>query len=230
MPASKYERELRFIHDQIARLEAQYRALGQTVPADPAAAEARAEEAQGIQVEIASLMARKKEIEKSFVEAGMDIPDINRSMNATVHNAGAFEIRGEEEAERVAGIAPVKGVGSDDVAADIRKIGEELADVEDRMIRAEIEGDEEEHQKLSMMASSLRSRRETLVRRAKEMREAENNAPAAAPADDAVNGRIQALEEDCRALRSQVMDVRTGLQDVKEQLRQILIALGIEPE
>ena len=82
-----------------------------------------------------------------------------------------------------------------------------------------------------MMASSLRERRETLIQTAKQMRAEKADGPAPGPVvDDKVNERIDALEADSRALRSQVSEVRNSLQDVKDQLRQILNALNIEEE
>ena len=79
------------------------------------------------------------------------------------------------------------------------------------------------------MASSLRSRRDTLVARVKELKaEAEkpNEAPAAEPSE--IESRLESLERDNRALRSQLSDVRTDMSEVKESLREILSALRME--
>ncbi len=109
----------------------------------------------------------------------------------------------------------------------------EINSLEARLVKAEITGDEEEKQKVSMMISSLRSRRGSLIEEAKAVREEEARAASAGPAgavDAATIMRIDALEADNRALRNQIADVRGGLQDVKEQLRQIMHALGIEED
>ena len=92
MPPSKYERELRFIDTEVRRLEVQLQAIADVMPADPKEAGEKAQKALDIQDSIASLLRRKREIEQSFEAAGMDLPDIGRSMNATVHNASGFEV------------------------------------------------------------------------------------------------------------------------------------------
>ena len=230
VPASKYERELRFIDSEVARLNRGLKDLAERMPDSPSEAAKKADEVLGIQDKIATLIARKREIEDSFIRAGMDVPDIGRSMNATVHNAGGFEIHGTQEAETVAGLKPSQ-MSIQGINEDIRSINAELASIEDRRVAAEIEGDSDEVQKLDMMASSLRSRRDSLIQSAREIRSApkeEEERPSQVSGEDLE--RIAKLESETASLRSQVSDVRNGLQDVKEQLRQIMLALGIEPD
>ncbi len=229
MPASKYERELRFIDTEVARLNRGLKDLAERMPDSPSEAAKKADEVLGIQEKIASLIQRKREIEDSFIKAGMDVPDITRSMNATVHNTGGFEIHSSGEAEVLAGLRTRQSESIEGISDDIRSINEELASIENRRVTAEIEGDTEEVQKLDMMASSLRARRDTLISSAKEMRAAAAEAPAPA-ADQRTTERIDALEAETHALRSQLSDVRNGVQDMKEQLRQIMTALGIDQE
>ncbi len=228
VPASKYERELRFIDSEVARLNRGLKDLAERMPDSPSEAARKADEVLGIQDKIATLIARKREIEDSFIRAGMDVPDIGRSMNATVHNAGGFEIHGTQEAETVAGLKPTQ-MSIEGINEDIRSINAELASIEDRRVAAEIEGDSDEVQKLDMMASSLRSRRDSLIQSAREIRSApKEEEPSQVSGEDLE--RIARLESETASLRSQVSDVRNGLQDVKEQLRQIMLALGIEPD
>lgn len=248
MPPSKYERELRFVDTEVARLRRELDALAASMPAGPE--EARAKEAKALEIQdaISALLRRKKEIEDSFIAAGMDVPDIGRSMNATVHNAGAYEVHSREEAEALAatmshGSAPAAAPDPappaqdlDAVTAEIQAIGAEIVEVEFRMAGAEIEGDEAERERLGMMACSLRSRRSDLVARAKELRaeaeaaSEEEPAEPAAAADPETERRVAELESDVRSLRSQVSGVRTDVQDVKDQLRRIMAALGIEED
>lgn len=229
MPPSKYERELRFIDAEVKRLKYQYQMLSETMPADPAEASDKAAKAMAMQEEIRSLEARRAEIEKSFLDAGMDLPDIGRSMNATVHNASGFEVHSPEEAEALAKAMvsekpepETKKVTETDISSEIEDITDELMALEIKMVRAEIDGDDETLQKLRMMHSSLRSRRDALVQFAKDMK--------AEKAGSASTERIEALEADNRALRAQLSDVRTDLQDVKDTLRLIVDALGLDRE
>lgn len=239
MPPSKYERELRFIDNEVNRLNRSLQVLLQTMPASPLEAAEKADQVLGLQDKIAQMNARRREIEKSFLEAGMDIPDIHRSMNATVHNAGAYEVMGEDEAEKLAGITEQKPTPAtaptnlDTVTDEIRSVSDELSQLETRIVAAEINGDDDELNKLKMEASSLRQRRDDLVQTAKQLRAEQSSAPAAAPAqaaDEESRKKIEALEAENRALRSQVADVRSDLGDVKEQLRQVLAALGVKDE
>lgn len=230
MPPSKYERELRFIDTEVRRLDAQLRALADVMPAGPKEAGEKAQKALEIQDSIARLLKRKEEIEQSFKAAGMDLPDIDRSMNATVHNASGFEVHSPEEAEtlarHIADASPepeVRIQTADDISEEIKDIADELMSVEIKLMRAEIDGDESEMQKLRMMQSSLNARKTSLIQTAKEMR---SEKPVSA--DDADRKRLDALEADCRSLRTQISDVRSNLQDVKAQLELIIEALGLE--
>ena len=232
MPTSKYERELRFIDNEVRRLTSAMKTLEAMMPADPTEARKKAEDIADMQQEIATMNARRREIEESFVASGMDIPDISRSMNATVHNAGAFEVVDAEEAEKLAGLAAPKitPIGLEGITAQISDIGNEMADVERRMVAAEIEGRTEELDKLRLMSSSLRERRDALVATAKQMRseqEAERGG-SDEDDDDGYSERIDALESDSRAVRSQLMDLRNEMAEMREQLRQIVAALGID--
>lgn len=230
MPPSKYERELRFIDTEVRRLDAQLRALADVMPAGPKEAGEKAQNALEIQDSIARLLKRKEEIEQSFKAAGMDLPDIDRSMNATVHNASGFEVHSPEEAEtlarHIADASPepeVRIQTADDISEEIKDIADELMSIEIKLMRAEIDGDESEMQKLRMMQSSLNARKTSLIQTAKEMR---SEKPFAA--EDADRKRLDALEADCRSLRTQISDVRSNLQDVKAQLELIIEALGLE--
>ena len=62
-----------------------------------------------------------------------------------------------------------------------------------------------------------------LVQAAKEMK---TEKPA--PVSDADRKRLESVEADCRALRSQIYDLRSDLQNVKAQLDLIIEALGLE--
>ena len=230
MPPSKYERELRFIDTEVARMSRKLKDMAEAIPDSPAEAAKKADEVLGIQDKIAAMLARKREIEDSFIQAGMELPDIGRSMNATVHNASGFEVRSSEEAESLAGLSekPAASPKTTDVQSEIKSIGEELAAIETKLMEAEIDGNDAEVEKLKMMSSSLRARRDALVQEAKQQK-AEKPAPAPA-ADEETMKRIADLEADNRALRSQVSGVRSDVQDVKDQLRQIMAALGIDQE
>ena len=59
-----------------------------------------------------------------------------------------------------------------------------------------------------------------------QLAEKPKEAPAAEPSE--IESRLESLERDNRALRSQLSDVRTDMSEVKESLREILSALRLE--
>ncbi len=231
MATSKYDRELRFIETETRHLTAKLDSLRDTMPADPAEANRKAEEVLAIEARIGDLLRRRREIEDSYIAAGMDIPDSSRNLNANVWREGrGYDSTGYKETpER----PPVRPEGTvEELTAEIESVTDELMGIEVRMLRADMNGDEDERQKLSMMASSLRSRRDSLVEQVKLLRAEAEKPPEEEPrAPDAseMEMRIQELERDNRAIRAQLSDVRSDIGDVKESLRQILDAMGLDP-
>ena len=86
MPGSKYERELRFIDTETARLNYLKTQIMESMPADPAEAAEKLKTVQEMEAQIAQYLDRKKVIEDSFVAAGLDVPNMHKSMNASVYN------------------------------------------------------------------------------------------------------------------------------------------------
>ena len=85
MPGSKYDRELRFIETETVRLTAELERLREIIPDTPLDAEKKAMEIGIIEEKIAEFYARRKEIVDSFIAAGLDPPDVERNLNATVY-------------------------------------------------------------------------------------------------------------------------------------------------
>ena len=206
MISDRFERELEFIESETKRMGAELQRLREIMPVDPVDAARRAEEVIGLESKMGALIRRKREIEDSLMAA------------ATSQRSREAEVR------------PVADV--DELTSEIESVTDELMGIEIKMLRADMNGDEEEKQKLSMMASSLRSRRDTLVERVKELK-AEAAAPAPVEAQPAsmdlseYERRFESVESETRVLRSQIADVRSDVIDMKESLRQIMNALGI---
>ena len=230
MPGSKYERELRFIQTETRRLGNQLSKLREMMPVDPIEAARKADEVLGIEAEIGRLLQRKKEIEESFIAAGMEVPSMDKDMNENVHQDSRPFVGDEDESSPAPQIKPEGTV--EELTEEIESVTDELMGIEIKMLRADMNGDEDEKQKLSMMASSFRSRRDTLVERVKELK-AEAAAPTPVEAQPAsvdlseYERRFEAVESETRVLRSQIADVRSDVIDMKESLRQIMNALGI---
>lgn len=230
MPSSKYERELRFINNEVVRLTAELDDLREMMPQNPLDAEKKAVDVGLIEERLGELMMRKNDIEDSFIAAGMEIPDLRRSMNLnTCRDTANYS---DEEPVRQEMSVPVPEVrpaaGLDELSAQVASITDELMQIEIKMLQAEISDDESEKAKLTMSANALRDRRDNLVRQIKELKSApaENDDVS----DDALVSRIAALEADNRALRSQLSAVRSDITAMMDDVRRIMAALNLDTE
>lgn len=200
MADDRYERELSFIESEVRHLKGELDRIREVMPVDPADALRKADEALGIESKIGALLQRKRQIEDSFIAAG----------------AGAAHRDAPAET------APAEDV--DELTAEIESVTDELMGIEIKMLRADMNGDESEKQKLSMMASSLRSRRDTLVERVKELKAESQQSQG----DDDLESRVLRLEEDNRSLGRQVSELKSEISDLRGDMGLIMRRLGID--
>lgn len=200
MADDRYERELSFIESEVRHLKGELDRIREVMPVDPADALRKADEALGIESKIGALLQRKRQIEDSFIAAG----------------AGA--------AHRDAPAETTPAEDVDELTAEIESVTDELMGIEIKMLRADMNGDESEKQKLSMMASSLRSRRDTLVERVKELKAESQQSQG----DDDLESRVLRLEEDNRSLGRQVSELKSEISDLRGDLGLIMRRLGID--
>ena len=200
MADDRYERELSFIESEVRHLKGELDRIREVMPVDPADALRKADEALGIESKIGALLQRKRQIEDSFIAAG----------------AGAAHRDAPAET------APAEDV--DELTAEIESVTDELMGIEIKMLRADMNGDESEKQKLSMMASSLRSRRDTLVERVKELKAESQQTQG----EDDLESRVLRLEEENRSLGRQVSELKSEISDLRGDLGLIMRRLGID--
>ncbi len=218
MPGSKYDRELRFIATESARLSMLLRQLRDVMPADSAEAQAKAEQVMEMEDRLGQLLARKKEIEDSFIAVGMQVPNVANDLNSNIQNYRPFM----EDTDDDGRPAVKPSASKEELTAEVESIMSELMQIEIKMLKADMDGDDGEKQKLSMMASSLKARRDSLVEEIRAINTApEEPEPAPSP-DAAYEERFKALEADYRGLRAQVSDIRNDLSDIKELLRNLV--------
>ena len=201
MTDDRFERELGFIESEVGRLRRELDRIRDVVPLDPLEAARMADEVLGIESKIGTLLSRKREIEDSFIAAGNRSADIK---------------------ERAV-VRPAEDI--DELTEEIESVTDELMGIEIKMLRADMNNDESEKQKLSMMASSLRSRRDTLVGRVKELKAESDEGP---DASDDLTTRMQRLEEENRTLSRQVSELRSEISDLRGDLGLIMSRLGID--
>ena len=255
MPGSKYERELRFIDTETARLNYLKTQIMESMPADPAEAAEKLKTVQEMEAQIAQYLDRKKVIEDSFVAAGLDVPNMHKSMNASVYNRVSDEFESvppkdsfsystysvtnpqpacpapaaaaSVEAAPVARIKPAPTDG--DLDEELNSIAQELIQWEMSLMQAEIRNDNDGMIKAKASINLLRERRDAVINEIKD-RKAEEEKPVAAPVDDELIKRIEQLEADVKSLRTQLSMVRSNTADVMEGVRQIKYHLHIEDD
>ena len=201
MTDDRFERELGFIESEVGRLRRELDRIRDVVSLDPLEAARKADEVLGIESKIGTLLSRKREIEDSFIAAGNRSADIK---------------------ERAV-VRPAEDI--DELTEEIESVTDELMGIEIKMLRADMNNDESEKQKLSMMASSLRSRRDTLVGRVKELKAESDEGP---DVSDDLTARMQRLEEENRTLSRQVSELRSEISDLRGDLGLIMSRLGID--
>ena len=193
MISDRFERELEFIESETKRMGAELQRLREIMPVDPVDAARRAEEVIGLESKMGALIRRKREIEDSLMAA------------ATSQRSREAEVR------------PVADV--DELTSEIESVTDELMGIEIKMLRADMNGDEEEKQKLSMMASSLRSRRDSLVEAVKEIKAEQGRDAEPEPIDlSDIIDRLQELESETRAMRSDIDNIRNAVTAIMRHL------------
>lgn len=249
MPGSKYERELRFIDTETARLNYLKTQLMESMPADPAEAAEKLSKVQEMEEQIANYLERKKEIEDSFVSVGLDVPNIHKSMNASVYNriSDEFEavpptdsfsyssyslfnkVASTSDSQRpvskpVPEVKPIADV--DEIDLELNGIAQELIELEMKLMRAEVVDDQDEMAKIKAAINLLRERRDSLIQQVKELK-MESEKPSQIME---LEKRIADLESDVKSLRSQISLIRSNTADIMEKVRQIAFHLNIEED
>lgn len=222
MPPSKYDRELRFIDTETRRLASLLDADRNSMPSDPEAARHKAERVAQMEERMAYLLKRRSEILNCYKEAGMTPPYIERSLNATVYRDGISYMPDEGSLDTV---DPRLGDSArssiDELNAEIKIISKELAETEEKMLQADIDGDESQTVKLALIISSLRSRRESLVNRIKDLKANPELLQESIDGPTGDNLRMMQLQEENARLRNQVDALTAELKEIRDAVREL---------
>lgn len=239
MPGSKYERELRFIDTETARLNYLKTQIMESMPADPAEAKEKAAQVQEMENQIAEFLARKKEIEDSFVAVGLDVPNMHKSMNASVYNRVSDEFEAvppsdsfsyaaysvtnpsacpAQAAAQAVAAAPAAAPAPEmkpvaevsDIDEELNNIAQELIQLEMKLMQAEIRGDDDGMVKAKASINILRERRDALVQEIKERKAEEEKAAAAAAAPNTAE-----LEKKIADLEADIKSLRSQMSMVR---------------
>lgn len=222
MPPSKYDRELRFIDAETKRLAALLDADRSSMPANPSDARHKVERIAQMEERMAYLLKRRSEILDSYKEAGMTPPYLERSLNATVYRDGISYM---PDADSLDVTDPKLGDSSkssiEELNAEVKQISKELAETEEKMLQADIDGNESDTIKLALMISSLRSRRESLVNRIKDLKANPDLLQESRNGLSGENAKIKQLEEENAYLRNQVESLTAELREIRDAVREL---------
>ena len=220
MPGSKYEREIRFMGKEVVRLSTLIDTL--EAKGSDMSPEDRSK-VEEYKAQIDQYLARKKEIEDSYIEAGLELPLESRNLNASVYrNGSSFEPETNSYKMRVMEEAR-------ELMSELNLLSDNISNIERQIIEADLADELGEKARLEEKLSVLRAHREDVFYRIKELR-----ARAAGQKDQEQeiqskdSARIDSLERDISSLRNQTSMIRNDMSDMKEALRLIMEKLNIE--
>ncbi|MBP5395161.1 MAG: hypothetical protein J6Y18_04590 [Candidatus Methanomethylophilaceae archaeon] len=230
MPGSKYEREIRFIGKEVIRLTSLIEDIRNGKGSgDP---EKDAAEIAEMEAKIAQYRARRKEIEDSYIACGLELPLESRNLNACVYrNGSSFEptdnnyrlgVMIESEANAKAYVSSGADLPEDpaDLTREMNLLSDRIGALERAAMEAELEENMGEKVRLDEEATRLRAQRSDIFNKIKSIKS--QSAPAADPS------RLEKLESETAALRSQMSAMRQDIGDLKMLLANIADRMGID--
>ena len=235
MTSTKYEREIRFFGKQAEHLEKEKReilAKGELTDAD----KKRIEE---IDATIKQYNDRRKEIEDSYIEVGLELPLASRNLNASVYPIGAsFEPVGRDyrklvidetnarnaiAAKAYEGYEVSDSEDIDELNDEVQAMTEQLTNLEQRIGKADIG----EKLRLTEEANKLRSKRENTINKIKVLKSEGARSAKASGVSVEFQEKVNRNEEQIAALKTQLAMVRSDVYEVKDMLAEIAARLGI---
>lgn len=115
---------------------------------------------------------------------------------------------------------------SDDPMEQVASINQEILELENELVKAEIECDDKKCQKIGMSIASLKSRRTDIVERMKSQREEATKEPEASAIVSDID--VNEMIKDLASLRTQLGVLRSEVMDLRGELAQLGDRLGID--
>ena len=230
MPGSKYEREIRFIGKEVVRLGS----LIEDIRNGEGSGNPEEDEKTiaAYEAKIKELSARRKEIEDSFIAAGLELPLESRNLNASVYrNGSSFEptdsgYRLNMIVESQANSKAYQPSGADlpddptELTRQITILSDQINAIERASMDAEINEEMGEKVRLDEEATRLRAQRSDIVQRLKSMKTQDT--------EQQESPRLDRLESETAALKAQVSAIRQDVGDLKVLLANIADRLGVD--
>lgn len=193
---------------------------------------------------VARYEARKKEIEDSYIEAGLELPLASRNLNASVYPIGAsFEPvgrdyrktlieetnrRNAEAAKAYEGYEISESDDIDELEAEVKSMTERLMNMEAKILEADMSDNAGEKVRLTEEANKLRFRRDNTVNKIKALKSEGARSASASGVSKEFQDKIMRNEEQIAALKTQLAMVRSDVYEVKDMLYAIMERLGME--
>lgn len=241
MPGSKYEREIRFIGKETLRLAQQIYDLEHG--AGSGDSEKDAAVIADLKQRIDEFNKRRKEIEDSYIAAGLELPLESRNLNASVYrNGSSFEPVGNdyklavmgEIRSNAAAYVSAGDVESDDIEelmSELTLTRDQINALERSIMEADLADDMGEKVRLDEKATTLRAHMDDLMQKIKRIKaeQAKKETPAEPErVIDPEEKRLLELEKECKSLRSQVNLIRNDMGDIRDKLNMIIDHFNID--
>ncbi len=189
-------------------------------------------------------MARKKEIEDSYIEAGLELPLASRNLNASVYAIGAsFEPVGRDYRKALIDETNARNAIAakeyesyevsdsediDELNAEVQSITEQLMAIDRQIMEADMNDDVDEKKRLEDEAVKLRFKRDNTINKIKALKAEGVRSPSASGVSKEFQDKILDNEQQIKAVKSQIAMVRSDVYEVKDMLFAIMERLGME--
>ena len=230
MPGSKYEREIRFIGKEVVRLGSLIEDIkngkGSGNPEEDEKTIATYE------AKIKELSARRKEIEDSFIAAGLELPLESRNLNASVYRNGSsfeptdsgYRLNVIVESQANSKAYQPSGVELPDDPTELTRqitiLSDQINAIERASMDAEINEEMGEKVRLDEEATRLRAQRSDIVQKLKSIKTQDT--------EKQESPRLDRLESETAALKAQISAIRQDVGDLKVLLANIADRLGVD--
>jgi hypothetical protein len=197
-----------------------------------------------IDATVAQYQARKKEIEDTYIEAGLELPLASRNLNASVYPIGtSFEPVGRDyrqalieetnarnaiAAKAYEGFEVPESDDIDELNAEVKSMTERLTNMDAKIMEADMNDDVGEKTRLTEEANKLRFRRENTINKIKALKAEGARSASASGVSKEFQDKIVRQEEQISALKTQMSMVRSDVYEVKDMLFAIMDRLGME--
>lgn len=188
--------------------------------------------------------ARKKEIEDTYIEAGLELPLTSRNLNASVYPIGvSFEpvgrdyrkmiidetnARNAEAAKAYEGYEVPDTDDIDELNALVAEMNNSLTVMESKITEADMNDNLGEKVRLQEEANKLRFKRENTINKIKALKAEGARSATASGVSKEFQDKVLRQEEQIASLKTQIAMVRSDVYEMKDMLAEMMARLGIQ--